>query len=99
MKKSLIFSAVLLSLPVFALCPIENGETVCSLPNFREQVQPIYKESPSAKFAPNVKLQPLNRTDPIEQMRGPNNNLNYNSGCQFGVCLRNPNESTLPIKY
>lgn len=98
MKKSLIFFATMLSLPVFALCPIENGETVCSLPGFREQVQPIYTEIPSASFAPNVKLQPMKRTDPVDQMRGPNNNLNYNSGCQFGVCLNNPNKSTLPVQ-
>lgn len=98
MKKLLIIPAVLIALPAFSACSIEGGETVCTLPNFREQISPIYQESPSATPYPNAQLQPLNRTDPIEQMRGPNNTLNYNSGCQFGVCLQNPNKSTLPIQ-
>ena len=97
MKKFLIVPAILLSLPSYALCPIGDGETVCTLPEFRQQVRPIYQESPSLNSTPNINLQPLSRTDPMKQMRGPNNDLNYNSGCQFGVCLRDPKESTLPI--
>ncbi len=98
MKKYLIIIAFF-TLPSFAACPIESGETVCSLPSFREQIKPTYQSnSPSnANSEPNSPLQPLSRQDPINQMRSPNNNLNYNSGCQFGVCLQNPNESRLPI--
>ena len=97
MKKFYILPAFLVVLPIYALCPIEGGETVCSLPEFREQVSPIFKESnPEANMSnPQVRLQPLNRTDPMDQMRGPNNNLNYNSGCQFGMCLQNPNNTIM----
>ena len=97
MKKIFIIPAMfVLSLLLYASCPIDAGETVCALPGLREKVEPIYKESQSATPYPNATLQPLNRQDPIEQMRGPNNNLNYNSGCQFGVCLQNPNQTSLP---
>lgn len=101
MKKYLVISIFLFSLPSFAACPIDGGDTVCSLPSFREQVSPVFKETNTLgnfnSNQPNGQLQPLNREDPINQMRGPNNNLNYNSGCQFGVCLQNPNESRLPV--
>lgn len=98
MRKFFVLSFLLIVLPSYSACPIDKiGEAVCSLPNFREQVSPIFQDRNDINMSnPTVKLQPLNRTDPIEQMRGPNNNLNYNSGCQFGVCLQNPNESKLP---
>ena len=96
MKKYLLLPALLISLPVFSACPIESGETVCTLPNFREQVQPIFDNTNYPKSVnPAQNLQPLKREDPINQMRGPNNQLNYNSGCQFGVCLQDPKESRL----
>ena len=94
MKKYLLLSALLISLPSFSACSIESGEKVCTLPDFREQVQPIFNNNTKIG-APNVNLQPLSREDPINQMRGPNNTLNYNSGCQFGVCLQDPKQSRL----
>ena len=96
MKKFLILSIFFGILPSFAMCPIDSENAVCALPGFREQVNPIYIQSPSATPYPNASLQPLKRQDPIEQMRGPNNDRNYNSGCQFGVCLQNPTKSTIP---
>ena len=98
MKKYLLIMIFTVAIPAYAACPIDtSGETVCSLPEFRQQVTPIFNDSNNLNLSnPSVNLQPLTRTDPIEQMRGPNNNLNYNSGCQFGVCLQNPNESKLP---
>ncbi len=95
MKKLFVLPAFLIVLPIYALCPIEGGETVCSLPEFRGQTTPIFQQvNPELNInTPQVKLQPLNRADPIEQMRGPNNNINYNSGCQFGMCLQNPNNT------
>ena len=90
----IIISALVLSLPSFALCPIEGGESVCSLPEFREQVSPIYNDN-SGGITPNVQLQPLKREDPMKSMRDPNNELNYNSGCQFGVCLPKTNDTLI----
>ena len=100
MKKFLFLSLSLLILPVYALCPIDNaGDSVCTLPEFRQQVTPIFKQSggvPTNIDSSPGQLQPLNRADPINQMRGANNSTNYNSGCQFGVCLQNPADSRLP---
>ena len=100
MKKFFILSVILISLPSYSACPIDiNDETVCALPGFREQSSPIFQNSNNTNIGtPGVRLQPLTREDPINQMREPNNNLNYNSGCQFGVCLQNPNQSRLPAK-
>ena len=98
MKKFLIFSILITIQSVFAACSIDNeSDAVCSLPEFRQQITPIFKQSSGTNSeASGIELQPLNRTDPIEQMRGPNNMTNYNSGCQFGVCLQNPKDSRLP---
>ena len=100
MKKTLVILSLFLILPAFSACPIEGGETVCSLPNFREQVNPVLdvgKEAGNIK-TPSVQLQPLQREDPINQMRTPNNSLNYKSGCQFGVCLQENKQNTLMQK-
>ena len=79
-------------LPAYATCPIENGETVCTLPEFREQIKPSIQTNSTlgGLNQPQVELQPIQRKDPMEQMRNPNNRLNYNSGCQFGVCVQEP---------
>lgn len=100
MKKFLALLIFLSASSVYATCSIDaDKESVCSLPEFREQMSPIFKQSsgvPTNIDSPAGQLQPLNRADPIDQMRGPNNNLNYSSGCQFGVCLQNPKDSRLP---
>ena len=101
MKKYIIlsvFAGYLFVLPAYPACRID-GDAVCTLPEFREQVTPIFKQSSGVKS--NIdsspgQLQPLNRTDPINEMRGVDSMPNYNSGCQFGVCLQNPNKSGLP---
>ena len=96
--KKYLFLLFMLSMPVFAACSIV-GESVCTLPEFRQQVTPVFKQSsgvPTNIDSSPGQLQPLNRADPINQMRGPNNNMNYSSGCQFGVCLQNPKDSRLP---
>ena len=97
MKKLLtILCLILFSLPSMALCSIESGESLCSLPDFRGQVSPSLKENNIGTQNPNIILQPLNRQDPIDQMRGPNNSLKYNSSCQFGICMDKPNRTLLP---
>ena len=100
MKNYLVILSTFVILPAFSACPIDGGETVCSLPNFRGQVNPVLdmgKDSTTIK-TPSIQLQPLNREDPINQMRTPNNDLNYKSGCQFGVCLQKEKQNTLMQK-
>lgn len=101
MKKFLIISVILLSTPFiypnlsFAACPVDGGETVCSLSGFRERVSPIY--SPSSNISefsdsPEARLKPIDRSDIREQAQSfapTQYDYNYNSSCQFGVCLQN----------
>lgn len=95
MKKIIMLSAILFALPSYATCPIESGETVCSLPGFREQISPTYQPIPlmgDETSQPNVELIPQQRNEIENQFRefAPSgSDLNYNSSCQFGVCLQN----------
>ena len=95
MKKFLIFSFLLSNLPSFAARPMAGGETVCSVPGFREQVTPVYSpHSNISEFSesPEARLNPLDRSDIRQQADSfapTESNFNYNSSCQFGVCLQN----------
>ncbi len=95
MKKFLILSAFLLTLPAFAACPIEGGETVCSLPGFREQMTPTYNPNSNiSEFSdtPEARLNPIDRSDIEQEMKRfspAESDYSYNSGCQFGVCMQN----------
>lgn len=98
MKKLFIITSLLivsLCLPSFATCPIEEGATVCSVPGFREKVPPIYNPSSHIKEfsgSPEARLTPLDRSDirkEADSFAPSESNFNYNSSCQFGVCLQN----------
>ncbi len=103
MKKFLIISFLFAiplifpnSAPARAACPIEGGETVCSLPGFREHVPPVYNPSGDniSEFSesPEARLKPVDRSDIREQAQSfapTESDYNYNSSCQFGVCLQN----------
>ena len=46
MKNSLIVLSTFIILPSFATCPIENGETSCSIAQFtRQQLKPTYAQT------------------------------------------------------
>ena len=98
MKKIFILSSILIvsaSSPVFAMCSIDESATVCSVPGFREKVSPIYNPNSQIKEfsgSPEARLTPLNRSDIRNEANSfapSENNFNYNSSCQFGVCLQN----------
>ncbi len=95
MKKFLIISVFFSLMPVYAMCPVEDGATVCTLPGFREQLPPTYSQKTNInEFAesPEVRLNPIQRDDIQEQTRefAPvESNYSYNSSCQFGVCMQN----------
>lgn len=94
MKKYFILAAIFATMPVFALCSIEEGAEVCAVPGFREKFQPTYNPQSNLKEfsdTPEARLNPVKRTDFSEEARNfsnPNSNNNYNSNCQFGVCLQ-----------
>ena len=98
MKKFLLIISLTILSPTYASCLIDSIDSVCSLPEFRQEHTPIFKENNINTSNPSIQLQPLGRTDPMDKMRESNNSLNYNSGCQFGICVQNPNESRLPEK-
>ena len=98
MKKIFILSSILIVSalsPVFAMCSIDESATVCSVPGFREKVSPIYNPNSQIKEfsgSPEARLKPLNRRDISNEANSfapSENNFNYNSSCQFGVCLQN----------
>lgn len=98
MKKIFILSSILIVSalsPVFAMCSIDESATVCSVPGFREKVLPIYNPNSQIKEfsgSPEARLTPLNRSDIRNEANSfapSENNFNYNSSCQFGVCLQN----------
>lgn len=94
MKKYVILAAMLAALPVFALCSIEEGAEVCSVPGFREKFQPTYNPQSNVKEfsgTPEARLNPVKRSDLSEESRNftnNDNNFNYNTSCQFGVCMQ-----------
>ena len=99
MRKTLIILGILLSVPAFAMCPIDDNEAVCSssVPGMRAQFTPTYNpQSAISEFSdtPEARLNPIKRDNIEYQMRQfapTENNFNYNSSCQFGVCLENRN--------
>ena len=95
MKKYFILAAMLSTLPVFALCPIDAEEGVCSASaGFREKFSSTYSPQSAIKEfsgTPEARLNPVKRTDFSNEARNFSNtesNFNYNSNCQFGVCLQ-----------
>ena len=72
MKKYLILFAMFLVMPAYAMCPVEDGAAVCSLPGFREQVSPIYNPKTNInEFSgtPEARLRPIDRSDIGQQIR------------------------------
>ena len=95
MKKYLILFAMFLVMPAYAMCPVEDGAAVCSLPGFREQVSPIYNPKTNInEFSgtPEARLRPIDRSEIGQQIREfapAESDYSYNSSCQFGVCMQN----------
>ena len=100
MKKTLLTLSLLLILPSFASCPIEEGATVCSLPSYREQISPTYSPKTIVKEysgGPETRLKEINRKEIMSTTRefAPiEADYNYNSGCQFGVCMH---QGSMPL--
>ena len=98
MKKIFILLGLITSIPVFAMCSIDDAN-VCSssLPGMREEFSSRYNpKSNINEFSntPEARLNPIKRDNIEYQMRQfapTENNFNYNSSCQFGVCLENRN--------
>jgi hypothetical protein len=90
MNKTVLF-LLIFTMPVYALCPIDSGESVCSLPDFKQNSTQIFQDINSEKNLNDnqTQLQPLQKDDLFNKMRAPNYELmKYDSGCQFGTCVQ-----------
>ena len=92
MKNFLFVPVVLLSLPVFASCPIDDNAS-CSIAQFtRKQIKPTYAQNSIVSDysdTPETRLNPvLNPADEegLQNFGNRPKNFNYNADCQFGVC-------------
>ena len=95
MKKILYIIFLSCFMSANALCPIDfDGESVCSLTNYKDSGIPIFKNQNSERIMQNsqTKLQPLTQTNPIGQSKEAESlNKKNNAGCQFGICVQNQN--------
>ncbi len=106
MKKFFIITLLLgFALPLKAVCPVDDNATVCTLPGFREPFTPTYSpKSNINEFAdsPEARLNPIHRDEEIQKQTREfdpiESNFNYNSSCQFGVCLENREKPLFQLK-
>ena len=79
------------------MCPVEaDGESVCSITNFNNKA-PIF-QSPASE---NNLSKPQGIVQPMRQENALNNQIyeqsdsimKYNSGCQFGICVQDLNNT------
>ena len=87
MKKLTLLFTLLIVSPAFALCSIDFNESVCSLPDGKNNILPIFQnentETNLQKTQPQLK--PFQETGNYTSM-DDNNIFNNQTGCQFGVC-------------
>lgn len=93
MKKLLILSFILTSLPTFAACPIDGDGAACTIAQFsRQPMQQTYSPKSGIKEfsgSPEARLKPAQVNAPsteLRKFRQVQDNYSYNSSCQFGVC-------------
>ena len=100
MKKFLLIFMFMffVSIQSYALCPIDaDGESVCSLSDFSNNQKPIFQTQNSGIDINNTH----GSIKPIQSENGLNNKLpsssdsimKYNSGCQFGICVQDLNNT------
>ena len=94
MKNLIITMSILISLPAFASCPIEDG-AACSIAQFkREQLKPTYAQNSiinDYSDTPETRLNPSRNPADEEGLQNFGNrpkNFSYNADCQFGICQR-----------
>lgn len=100
MKQLFILLLLLFTPTSFALCPIDSGETVCSITNFKNNSTSIFQNTnkESNLSETQIQLQPLQKENLFDKTRTPNNELmQYDSGCQFGNCVQSLKDN-LPSK-
>lgn len=104
MKKFLLVFALILALPSCALCPIEAGETVCSIQNSNTSM-PLFQNNNTINSKLNMNNSngiqnpsrtggSFSRTQNQEGIR-----MQGSLGCQFGNCNKEINTPFTPNSY
>lgn len=95
MKRYIIISLILTSLPVFASCPIDGSSNACSIAEFHQkEFIPTYAPNGEIKEysdTPETRLNPNDDSADKKMLRefGPkNSDFGYNTNCQFGICKK-----------
>lgn len=101
MKKLILIFAFFLVLPSWALCPIGEGESVCTLPN-QNQGMTLFQNQNSQSFGMNEKNMPSNSLKSTDTNNSFNRTLNQSGikmqgslGCTFGNCNKENNNDFL----
>ena len=90
MKKLFLLFSFFLYMPSFAVCSINPDESICTLPDFKTNIKPMFQNTNAEANINGIQtpLQPF-KEETVDKKRIPNNELmKYDSGCQFGVCVQ-----------
>ena len=86
MKRLLLILSITTTLSAYAICPLDPSGNGSCTENIIPSHSPIYENYGITETSPETSLQPLNKQDPLDQMRNPNNRLNDTLSCPFGIC-------------
>ena len=96
MKNFIIFSSLIICLPAFAVCAIDEGDTSCSIAEFQQkEMNPTYSTKPMLNEfsgSPEARLKPAENPASKVKLQDFGNepkDFSYNADCQFGVCKNN----------
>ncbi len=105
MKKLLLFLSFIFIFPAWALCPVESGESVCSLsdmsspsnlPLFKIQNEKENGSEENMDSSAVKSVQPTGLTNPFSKTQNPSGiHMQGSLGCQFGNCNRGANNDFL----
>ena len=100
MKKLILFLTFIFILPAWALCPVGEGESVCTLPN---QGMSLFQNQNIQGLTMNENSMPSNAVKTRNKGGSFNRTINQNGinmqgslGCQFGNCNKENNNDFLP---
>ena len=101
MKNLILFLTFIFILPAWALCPIGEGDSVCTLPN-QNQGMSLFQNQNIQGLTMNESSMSSNTLKTKDTSRSFNRTLNQsgikmqgNLGCQFGNCNRENNNDFL----
>ena len=95
MKTFLFLTAVLISYPVFAACPIDGITDACiaefqAIPNITPIQPKLIQRKPMGEFISTPSGISVEKQDlsgkPLRTFGPTSNDYGYNSSCQFGIC-------------